>query len=130
MTEAKKALDTLFDLGLLQRKKNGRVVAADTDMCPVDLGAYSSRVTFMVGNAAIDACRKLRRKIVAAVAEKWEVDERRVRLIGGQAIDLEDPERAIPTPYTKPSSSRSRYTHPGACVVVSTCSGISRVAAE
>ena len=34
-----------------------RVVAADTDLCPVDLGAYSSRVTFMVGNAAIDAAR-------------------------------------------------------------------------
>ena len=31
-----------------------RVVAADTDLCPVDLGAYSSRITFMVGNATID----------------------------------------------------------------------------
>jgi 4-hydroxybenzoyl-CoA reductase subunit alpha len=74
-----------------------RVVAADTDLCPVDLGAYSSRVTFMVGNAAIDAARKLRKQIVTAVAESWEVDEKRVRLIGGKAIDLEDPERAIPS---------------------------------
>lgn len=74
-----------------------RVVAADTDLCPVDLGAYSSRVTFMVGNAAIDAARKLRAKIVAAVAEAWAVEERRVRLIGGMAIDLEDPGRAIPS---------------------------------
>ena len=74
-----------------------RVVAADTDLCPVDLGAYSSRVTFMVGNAAIDAARKLRSQVVAAVAEKWEVDPKRVRLIGGQVIDLEDTERAIPT---------------------------------
>jgi 4-hydroxybenzoyl-CoA reductase subunit alpha len=39
-----------------------RVHAADTDLCPVDLGAYSSRVTFMLGNAAIDAARKLRRR--------------------------------------------------------------------
>ncbi|MCH2112985.1 MAG: molybdopterin-dependent oxidoreductase, partial [Planctomycetes bacterium] len=67
-----------------------RVVAADTDLCPVDLGAYSSRVTFMVGNACIDAARKLRKQIVAAVAEHWEVPPERVRLMGGKAFDLED----------------------------------------
>jgi len=73
-----------------------RVYAADTDICPVDLGAYSSRVTFMVGNAAIDAARKLRTQIVAAVAEVWEVEPKRVRMIEGQVIDLQDSERAIP----------------------------------
>jgi CO/xanthine dehydrogenase Mo-binding subunit len=83
------------ELGM--QPENVRVVAADTDLCPVDLGAYSSRVTFMVGNAASDAARKLRRQIVTALAEAWEVDETRVRLIGGRAIDLEDPERGIPT---------------------------------
>jgi 4-hydroxybenzoyl-CoA reductase subunit alpha len=67
-----------------------RVVAADTDLCPVDLGAYSSRVTFMVGNATIDACRKLRGLIVQAVAEKWQVEAKRVRMIEGVVIDLED----------------------------------------
>ena len=67
-----------------------RVLAADTDLCPVDLGAYSSRVTFMVGNACIDAARKLRKQIVAAVAETWEVPPERVRLMGGKAFDLED----------------------------------------
>jgi len=73
-----------------------RVVAADTDLCPVDLGAYSSRVTFMVGNATIDAARKLRRQVVDAVAEAWKVEPRRVRLIASQCIDLEDTGRAIP----------------------------------
>ena len=73
-----------------------RVVAADTDLCPVDLGAYSSRVTFMVGNATIDACRVLRELIVETLANAWECDPRRVRLIGGMAIDLEDAGRAIP----------------------------------
>ena len=66
-----------------------RVIAADSDLCPVDLGAYSSRVT-MVGNATIDAARKLRKKVVIAVAETREVEERRVRLIEGRVIDLED----------------------------------------
>ncbi len=72
-----------------------RVVAADTDLCPVDLGAYSSRVTFMVGNATIDACRKLREKLVAAVAEKWQCEPSRVRLIEGLVIDLDDTSRSL-----------------------------------
>jgi 4-hydroxybenzoyl-CoA reductase alpha subunit len=74
-----------------------RVVAADTDLCPVDLGAYSSRVTFMVGNACIDAARKLRDQIVRAVAEEWKVPAGRVRMIEGAVIDLEDAARTIST---------------------------------
>ena len=34
-----------------------RVIAADTAITPKDNGAYSSRITFMVGNAAIDAAK-------------------------------------------------------------------------
>src|SRR5262245_35523140 len=67
-----------------------RVVAADTDLVPVDLGAYSSRVTFMVGNATIDAARKLRHQIVGAVAAEWQVDPKRVRMALGRVFDLED----------------------------------------
>src|SRR3990170_4296836 len=33
-----------------------RVITADTDLTPVDLGSYSSRVTIMTGNATIQAC--------------------------------------------------------------------------
>ncbi|MDZ4773809.1 MAG: molybdopterin cofactor-binding domain-containing protein [Planctomycetota bacterium] len=73
-----------------------RVVAADTDLCPVDLGAYSSRVTFMVGNATIDAARKLRRLVVTAVAEHWNVAEQRVRMIEGVVVDLEDVTKSLP----------------------------------
>jgi len=72
-----------------------RVVAADTDLCPVDLGAYSSRVTFMVGNAAIDAARKLRAQLVEALAAEWKVEPARVRLAQGRAFDSGDPARSI-----------------------------------
>lgn len=72
-----------------------RVVAADTDLCPVDLGAYSSRVTFMVGNALIDACRKLKPLLVTAVAEHWGVPEARVALGLGAAHDRGDGARAL-----------------------------------
>lgn len=73
-----------------------RVVAADTDLCPVDLGAYSSRVTFMVGNATIDASRKLRHSVVEAMAQHWSIDAGRVRLMEGMAFDCEDPETRVP----------------------------------
>lgn len=72
-----------------------RVVSADTDLCPVDLGAYSSRETFMVGNAIIDACRKLRPLLVESVASHWAVEPSRVRFVGGTVIDLDDATRTI-----------------------------------
>jgi CO/xanthine dehydrogenase Mo-binding subunit len=72
-----------------------RVFSADTDLTPVDLGAYSSRETLMVGNACVDACRKLRGMIQEAVAEAWEIPSnaaaKRVRLARGWAFDAADP---------------------------------------
>jgi 4-hydroxybenzoyl-CoA reductase alpha subunit len=53
--------------------KDIRVHAADTDLTPVDLGSYSSRVTLMCGVAAIQAAGKLRQAIAEAVAKKLEV---------------------------------------------------------
>ncbi len=47
------------ELGLDPR--DVRLVTADTDLTPIDLGSYSSRVTFMAGNAALEAARKMRR---------------------------------------------------------------------
>jgi 4-hydroxybenzoyl-CoA reductase subunit alpha len=49
-----------------------RVVAVDSAVTPKDNGAYSSRITFMVGNAAIDAAKQLKAKLVAAAARKLE----------------------------------------------------------
>ena len=49
-----------------------RVVAADTAVTPKDNGAYSSRITFMVGNAAIDAAKNLKAVLIAAAAKKLE----------------------------------------------------------
>ncbi len=43
------------------------LVTADTDTTPIDLGSYSSRVTFMAGNAALEAARKMRGLLVEAV---------------------------------------------------------------
>jgi CO/xanthine dehydrogenase Mo-binding subunit len=73
-----------------------RVLASDTDFTPVDLGAYSSRVTFMLGNACIDAARKLKRLVQEAVAEAWECRPGQVLLAGGRAMDARDTSRNLP----------------------------------
>lgn len=73
-----------------------RVMRGDTDFTPVDLGAYSSRVTFMLGNAAIDAARKLRASICEAVADHWEVKPGEVLLAGGRALWAADTSRQMP----------------------------------
>lgn len=49
-----------------------RVISADSALTPKDNGSYSSRVTFMVGNAAIDASRKLERILIEAAANRLE----------------------------------------------------------
>lgn len=46
-----------------------RVVTNDSVITPKDNGSYSSRVTFMVGNAAIEAAKALQAKLVDAAAE-------------------------------------------------------------
>ena len=47
-----------------------RVIAADTDLTPIDIGSYSSRVTFMAGNATLRAAHEVKKLIAAAAAKK------------------------------------------------------------
>jgi 4-hydroxybenzoyl-CoA reductase subunit alpha len=47
-----------------------RVIAADTDLTPIDIGSYSSRVTFMAGNATLQAATEVKKLITAAAAKK------------------------------------------------------------
>ncbi len=49
-----------------------RVVAGDSAITPKDNGAYSSRITFMVGNAAIDAAKNLKLILIEAAARKLD----------------------------------------------------------
>jgi 4-hydroxybenzoyl-CoA reductase subunit alpha len=51
-----------------------RVVAADTDLTPIDIGSYSSRVTFMAGNATLRAANEVKNLIAAAAAKKMACD--------------------------------------------------------
>ncbi|PYO60720.1 MAG: aldehyde oxidase [Gemmatimonadetes bacterium] len=71
------------------------VVAADTDLTPVDLGSYSSRVTLMTGNAAIQAAERARDILARYAGERLGVSAVRVRFADGRVCDAADPTRAI-----------------------------------
>jgi CO/xanthine dehydrogenase Mo-binding subunit len=73
-----------------------RVISGDTDLTPVDLGAYSSRGTFMNGNACLHAARQVKEKLVAAVAEKLGVTPRDVLVTRGALCFKDDPSRSVP----------------------------------
>ncbi|MEK6717677.1 MAG: molybdopterin cofactor-binding domain-containing protein [candidate division NC10 bacterium] len=72
-----------------------RVVTADTDLTPVDLGSYSSRVTLMTGNATIQAARKLKAQLFEATAEKLRVPFDRLRAAHRRIFDRDNPEAGI-----------------------------------
>ncbi len=73
-----------------------RVIAADSAITPKDNGAYSSRITFMVGNAAIDAARRLKERLIAAAAHKMGLTPDAVECIGGVFRGVDVPEAAMP----------------------------------
>src|SRR5215475_14440924 len=72
-----------------------RVVTADTDLTPVDLGSYSSRVTLMTGNAAVQAAERARELLTLAVAEKLSVPIENVSFAERRAFDVENPEIGV-----------------------------------
>jgi 4-hydroxybenzoyl-CoA reductase subunit alpha len=60
-----------------------RCVTGDTGMTPVDLGSYSSRVTVMMGNAAIQAAQKVKDQIALAASEQLEVSPDKIVFANG-----------------------------------------------
>jgi len=70
-----------------------RIVTGDTDLTPVDLGSYSSRVTLMTGNAAIQAAERAKEMLVATAAKKLEIPPEAVGFAGGRVFDVANPER-------------------------------------
>jgi len=69
---------------------------ADTTLTPVDLGSYSSRVTFMAGNAAIGAARKLKEQLFELASEYLQVPVERLQADDGVIYDENDPGVALP----------------------------------
>jgi len=59
-----------------------RVVTGDSEVVPKDNGSYSSRVTFMVGNAAIDAANNLKAVLIAAAARRLDAKPGEIECLG------------------------------------------------
>ncbi len=59
-----------------------RIVSGDSDVVPKDNGSYSSRVTFIVGNAAIDAANKLKGLLIAAAARRLDAEPGDIECLG------------------------------------------------
>lgn len=72
-----------------------KVVTGDTSLGPVDLGSYSSRVTLMMGNAAIQAALRARERLAAAVGARLDVPPDRIGFGGSRVFDVADPERGL-----------------------------------
>lgn len=72
-----------------------RVVTADTDLTPVDLGSYSSRVTVMTGNATIQACGKLKEMLYQVAGDVLEVPADDLEMADGQVRSISYPARGM-----------------------------------
>ena len=72
-----------------------RVVTADTDLTPVDLGSYSSRVTLMTGNAALQAAERARELLASAVAGKLEARPEELVFAEGRVFPASDPDTGV-----------------------------------
>jgi 4-hydroxybenzoyl-CoA reductase alpha subunit len=72
-----------------------KVLTADTDLTPVDLGSYSSRVTVMTGNAAVQACGKLKPLLLEAASQLLEVPPDDLEFAGGKIRSIKFPDRAV-----------------------------------
>ena len=72
-----------------------RCVTGDTGITPIDLGSYSSRVTIMMGNAALQAAGRVREQLAAAAAEQLDTLPDRVGFSQGRVFAAEDPNKAM-----------------------------------
>ncbi|HEX7006534.1 MAG TPA: molybdopterin cofactor-binding domain-containing protein, partial [Alphaproteobacteria bacterium] len=59
-----------------------RIVTGDSAVVPKDNGSYSSRVTYMVGNATIQAAENLKKILVAAAARRLEARPEDIEVLG------------------------------------------------
>jgi xanthine dehydrogenase molybdenum-binding subunit len=72
------------------------VIHSDTDVCPWDVGSHASRTTFIAGNAALGAARKIKARILEMGAKLLESPLEKLSLQGRHIIHQDDPEKKMP----------------------------------
>lgn len=71
------------------------VKSVDSDLSPIDLGSYSSRVTFMNGNAARDGAEKIR-KMLAYAASRMAMQKFKVPNADPESFEFRDSQVFMP----------------------------------
>ncbi len=71
------------------------VQRVDSDVSPVDLGSYSSRVTFMMGNAARSAALDLRAKLLEGASRLLGLPAEELRVAHERVERAADPSRGV-----------------------------------
>jgi len=103
------------ELGLLAEDIN--VVHTDTDVCPWDVGAHASRSTFVAGNAALGAAKKIKRKLLKFGSKILDVAAEDLVLRDRLIFASNDPEKSMPI------DKLLRKTHfsPGGTMLMADC---------
>jgi 4-hydroxybenzoyl-CoA reductase alpha subunit len=72
-----------------------KIFTADTDLTPLDLGTYASRVTFIAGNAAKMAAIEARNQLAEVVAEELETTPENIEFSNNRVQVVGIPDRGL-----------------------------------
>jgi len=72
------------------------VINNDTDICPWDVGVHASRTTFVAGNAALGAAKKIKAQILEVAAKLLEEDPASLDIKNGVVFSVKNSEKSAP----------------------------------
>lgn len=72
-----------------------KVTNNDTDVCPWDVGAHASRSTFVAGNSALGAAKKIKEQILEVAAKLLEEDRESLDIRDGVIFSVKDREKNV-----------------------------------
>ena len=71
------------------------VIHTDTDVCPWDVGAHASRTTFIAGNSALGAAKKIKARILDMASKELEAPPEILDMANRMVMVKEDPEKRL-----------------------------------
>lgn len=71
------------------------VIHTDTDVCPWDVGSHASRTTFVAGNAALGAAKKIKARLLELGAKQLEAPLEKIALRDRHIQHQDDSEKRI-----------------------------------
>lgn len=74
---------------------NITVIAGDTDIAPLDVGAMSQRGTFTTGNAVINAAKDVKKQLIKSASSKFSVPGSSIVLKDNKVYPKNAPDKAI-----------------------------------